>query len=64
MPFDDAKVDMTSSSLSHSQILNVVDYTAIVPVLVEAIKEQQSIIDSQEARITNLEALVQQLINK
>ncbi|NGX84159.1 tail fiber domain-containing protein [Aequorivita sp. KMM 9714] len=64
VPFDDAYIKSQSASESKSELLNVVDYTALVPVLVEAIKEQQSIIDSQEARITKLEALVQQLINK
>lgn len=39
-----------------------VDYGNITGLLIEAIKEQQDIIESQETRIARLEALVQQLI--
>lgn len=39
-------------------------YTNLIPVLVEAIKEQEKIIDSQEKRIQNLELLVHQLIKQ
>lgn len=41
---------------SNTKLLNVVDYTAIVPVTVEAIKEQQSIIEKQNTKIKDLEA--------
>jgi hypothetical protein len=44
------------------ETFNVVDYTAIVPVLVEAVKEQQTIIESQEERIKALELKVEQLL--
>nr|WP_321228086.1 tail fiber domain-containing protein [uncultured Psychroserpens sp.] len=39
-----------------SEMLNVVDYTAIIPVLVQAMKEQQSIINDQNSKIQDLEA--------
>jgi len=40
-----------------------VDYGNITAVLIEAIKEQQAIIDSQESRIARLEALVNKLVD-
>jgi hypothetical protein len=40
----------------NKEIFNVVDYTAIVPVLVEGIKEQQAIINTQNSKIQALEA--------
>ncbi len=36
------------------EVLNVVDYTAIIPVLVEATKEQQVMIETQQKRIDEL----------
>ena len=42
----------------------MVDYTGLIPVLTEAIQEQQKIIISQEERISKLESLVQELLNK
>lgn len=39
-----------------------VQYEKLTPLLIEAIKEQQEIIESQETRIARLEMLVQQLI--
>ncbi len=41
-----------------------VNYGQVVSLLTEGIKEQQSIIASQNSRIERLEALVEQLINK
>ena len=35
-----------------------VRYEKLIPLLIEAIKEQQSIIDSQEARLAKLESLL------
>nr|WP_321222669.1 tail fiber domain-containing protein [uncultured Psychroserpens sp.] len=40
----------------NKEMFNVVDYTAIIPVLVEGIKEQQTIIDNQNTKIQDLEA--------
>ena len=48
-----------------------VDYTGITPVLIEAIKEQQTIIDQQqkkneelEAKVNKLEKMMEELLNK
>ena len=41
----------------------MVNYTGLIPILTEAIQEQQKILQSQEARIIRLESLVQQLLN-
>jgi len=43
------------------EIFNVVDYTAIVPVTVEAIKEQQLMIEALNSRIEALEKMVLEL---
>ena len=45
------------ANMSHveRQIVKVVDYVSLVPVLVEAIKEQQLYIESLEKRIQQLE---------
>lgn len=48
----------------NSSIYKTVNYLGLIPVLTEAINEQQKIIDSQEARITKLESMIKQLINK
>ncbi|HWB64176.1 MAG TPA: tail fiber domain-containing protein, partial [Chitinophagales bacterium] len=42
--------------------LKVVDYVQVVPVLVEAMKEQQKMIDEQNKKIEDLNKLVQQLL--
>lgn len=39
------------------------NYSSVIPFLVESIKEQQKIIDSQEERIKRLEEIVQKLAN-
>jgi len=44
--------------------LKSVNYTGLIPILIQGIQEQQEIIESQEERIAKLEALVNQLINK
>ena len=40
------------------------DYSKLVPILVEAIKEQQTQIDDQALEIRNLKALVGSLLGK
>jgi hypothetical protein len=42
-------------------VIKSVDYSKMVSVLIEAVKEQQKIIDAQENRISRLEALVHTL---
>jgi len=42
----------------------MVDYTKLTPVLLEAIKEQQKMIDSQNSKIERLENLVEQLLSQ
>ncbi|MCG2432098.1 tail fiber domain-containing protein [Aequorivita xiaoshiensis] len=44
--------------------VKTLSYTTLIPVLVEAIKEQEQKIKSQNTRIEKLENLVNQLINK
>lgn len=60
--------DKMSSTLNKNdfkkEIFSVVDYTAIIPVLVEGIKEQQETIDSQNLRINNLESQIKILDSK
>lgn len=41
-----------------------INYTGLIPILTEAIQEQQRIINSQEERISKLESLVQELLVK
>ena len=41
-----------------------VDYIKITPVLIEAVKEQQTIIDNQQKQIDELKRLVEQLMKK
>lgn len=52
---DEKMGDSVDMSKFKREIFNVVDYTAIVPVLVEGIKEQQTIIENQNAKIKSLE---------
>ena len=59
-PFDD---DGEGNSRSGEDYLTV-KYDRIVPLLIEAIKEQQNTIDSLTNRVNELTALVQNLINK
>lgn len=42
----------------------MVDYTGLIPILTEALQEQQTIINAQEMRISKLEKVVGELINK
>lgn len=44
-----------TNELYNTQTLNVVDYTAVIPITVEAIKEQQEIIEEQKQQIEVLE---------
>lgn len=60
-PFDMQSIDGAIVSKT-GEWYKTVQYDRLVPLLIEAIKEQQDIIESQETRIARLEALVQQLI--
>lgn len=55
VPFENNKMRISAEENKH-ELLNVVDYTAVIPVLVEAMKEQQKIIEIQNKRIATLEA--------
>lgn len=52
------------TKLEGFETIKSVNYTGLIPILTKAIQEQQEIIESQEARIAKLEALVEQLLNK
>lgn len=54
-PNDVQKTETDGKLMSVTKKLNVVDYTAIIPVLVEALKEQQKMIKMLELRIDHLE---------
>ena len=41
-----------------------VEYTALAPILIEAIKEQQTIIDNQQKQIDELKKMVEELLKK
>ena len=41
-----------------------VEYATLAPILIEAVKEQQSIIESQQQRIEKLEKLLEELLKK
>lgn len=58
-PFDQGDEPGVSKSGEHYL---TVDYARIVPLLIEAIKEQQQIITSQENRLTILEAKLAKLV--
>lgn len=55
------KLNIKGSGLTD---LKSVNYTGLIPILIEAIQEQQHLIQSQEERIANLENLVQQMLDK
>ena len=40
---------------------NSVDYARLVAELIEAVKEQQKIIDEQNARLTKIESILEKL---
>ena len=42
----------------------VLNYTTMIPILTQAIKEQQTIIESQNTRLDELEQLVKKLLDK
>ena len=44
--------------------VKTVDYTSLIPVLTKAIQEQQEMIESQNAKIAELEKTVNELKNK
>lgn len=47
-----------------SEKLNVVNYTSVIPVLVEAVKEQQDIIKTKDSKIEDLEQRLSNLEHK
>jgi len=56
------KLDAGMSDTQETGIFKVVNYTMMVPVLTQAIKEQQVIIESQDKRLDELEKLVKELM--
>ena len=52
------------SATNHSEMFKVVNYTLLIPILTEAVKEQQVIIEEQNKRIEKLEKAVEQLLKK
>ena len=63
-PFDtDENIEGDNKSKSGENYLTA-QYERVVPLLVEAIKEQQSIISAQQGQIDELKAMVTQLLNK
>ena len=64
-PFDMAVSEVDSSKISKSgENYLTIDYSKLVPLLVEAIKEQQTIINNQNSRLAKLEEQLTQLLNK
>lgn len=63
MPRTKLKKDGSEEADVESKYYSV-NYTGLIPILTEAIQEQQTIIDSQEDRVTKLESLVEQLLKK
>ena len=55
---------VTNSAIENDQGYKTIWYDKMVPLLVEAIKEQQKIIDNQNSRLANLEEQLTQLLNK
>ena len=47
-----------------AQLFKVVNYTLMIPILTEGIKEQQAMIEAQNAKIEALEKMVLELKNK
>lgn len=58
-------VEKVAPELVHTDANGIksVDYIKIIPLLIEAIKDQQNIIESQSRKITELEGAVKQLMN-
>lgn len=52
------------SSERKTDTFKVVNYSVMIPVLTQAVKEQQAIIESQNTRLEELEQLVKELLNK
>ncbi|WP_397362934.1 tail fiber domain-containing protein [Olleya sp. R77988] len=61
---DNLSPESSATNTYTSKQINVVDYTAIVPVLVEALKEQQVMIKNQNSKIETLEEKLVVLENK
>lgn len=57
------KRDLSIASKRETDLFKVVNYTLLVPVLTQAIKEQQEIISEQDSKINSLENRVDQLEN-
>ncbi len=59
-------VDVVPESVRYDAVNDVysMEYTAIIPVLVEGMKEQQAMIDAQQKQIDDLKVLVDQLLAK
>ena len=55
---------VTNSAIENDQGYKTIWYDKMVPLLVEAIKEQQTIINNQNSQLTNLEEQLTQLLNK
>lgn len=56
-------LDILPEPVLHDELNDIysIEYTAIIPVLVEGIKEQQAIINSQQKQINEMNALLEQL---
>ena len=57
------KRDLSVASKRETDLFKVVNYTLLVPVLTQAIKEQQEVIEERNSRIDSLEDRVNQLEN-
>ena len=59
-------LDILPEPVLHDELNDIysIEYTAIIPVLAEAIKEQQEIINNQQAQINELKSLVYKLAEK
>ena len=56
--------DANLNMKSETEVFKVVNYTLLIPILTQAIQEQQTIINEQNKRIEKLEKAVEELINK
>ena len=52
------KLDSTGNIVFPAQLIKMVDYVKMVPLLIEGYNEQQTIIESLNTRITDLEVTV------
>ena len=63
-PFDTTGADPENPLSKSGEHYKTVKYDKIVPLFIEAIKEQQTLIYSQQSQIDELKTLVNQLLNK